>query len=106
MEPSSRPPSHQPLDGVLWALSLLSSVASVVAIVVNQVSTRSGPEFNTHEIVLLFLTVAQFGVFVLAVIYSVLAAGSQSGLRLSRSTAGMAVVAIILFVVEMFVLNP
>ena len=94
---------NRAFDVALRILSGLSLLGTVVIVLLLHFVKREGPEFNPHEVLVLFILIAQFALFVLFAITGAILAGFRGGVRLSRLTAGLIVAAICAFIAAFFV---
>jgi hypothetical protein len=90
-------------DSVMRIISGLSIFCSIAVLLLTRVPRR-GPEFNAHEVLMMFIVIAQVAVFLIVVITAVILAGFRGGLRLSRVGAGLSLTALCALVVELFLL--
>jgi hypothetical protein len=96
---------HRAFETAVRIVSSVSIVATLVAVLIVNFVKRSGPEPNLHEILLVFMFFAQAGILFLTVITAAILAGFRGGVRLSRTTACLAVIATGAFVAEFFVMQ-
>ena len=97
-------PSNPAFDSVMRILSGLSILCSIVVLLLTRVP-HHGPEFNAHEVLQIFIVIAQVVVFLIFVTTAVILAGFRGGLRLSRVGAGLSLTALCGLVVELFVMQ-